>query len=200
MPFKFTFRLESKGTTVPYPPVKDDIRNNRGYIDLRRNPDRAKQIAEGGTSPALRKLLIEVASPISPIFTLGCDLGTHIEPTNVPLRRRSVAGGYIQIAGMDYERIPTDAYAALANSIVASARCLSGEDNWKIDFVGKGVSFQFKGETWGFYPSLWIWFFAAARDEFSAMQSRERLIAAINDTLVMPDAIKPFTAISLKTS
>jgi hypothetical protein len=104
----------------------------------------------------------------------------------------------VQVAGIHYHRTPTEAYAALANSIVASVRRLSGKDRWKIDFIGAGVNFKFEGEPGGIRPSLWIWFFAAARDEFSAMQSRERLIAAISDTLNMPRTVEPFTAVALK--
>jgi hypothetical protein len=93
VPFRYTFRVEDKATTVPYAAVKDDIRENRGFVDLRGRPDLAKKIAEAGVSIALRDLLINVASSKSPIFTLGCDLGSHMEPTNVPLRRRMEAGG-----------------------------------------------------------------------------------------------------------
>jgi hypothetical protein len=198
VPFKYTFRVEKEGTTVPYSAFTDDIRHNRGFVDLRGRPDRATEIAEGGASAALLNLLMQVASPDSPIFTLGCDLGSHMEPTNVPLRRRAVAGGYVQVAGIHYHRTPTEAYAALANSIVAAARTQSGKDNWEIDFVGKGVRFQFEGEPTGIQPSLWIWFFARTSNEFSAMESRERLITAISDTLVMPNAVEPFTAAALQ--
>jgi hypothetical protein len=144
VPFRYTFRVENKATTVPYSAVKDDIRENRGFVDLRGRPDLAKEIAEGAVSTALRDLLIKVASSKSLIFTLGCDLGSHMERTNVPLRRRMVAGGYVQVAGIHYHRTPTDAYAALANSIVASLRHLSGPDYWRIDFVGGGVNFKFE--------------------------------------------------------
>jgi hypothetical protein len=68
------------------------------------------------------------------------------------------------------------------------ARC--GKDSWKIDIVGKWVNFKFDGEPSGFHPSLWIWFFAASGDQFSAVQSRERLIKAIGDTLVLPSTAK----------
>jgi hypothetical protein len=197
VPFRYTFRVENKATTVPYPAVKDNIRENRGFLDLRGRPDLAKEIEEGKASAALRDLLVKVARSNSPIFTLGCDLGSHTEPTNVPLRRRMIAGGYVQLAGIHYHRTPTDAYAALANSIVASLRRLSGKDYWGIDFVGTGVNFKFEGEPEGIRPSLWIWFFAAAGNEYSAIQSRERLIAAISDMLVTPSAVEPFTAIAL---
>jgi hypothetical protein len=58
VPFKYTFRAEN---TVPYPAFKDDIRYNRGFIDLRGRPDRAKEIAETAASNALSKLLLRVA-------------------------------------------------------------------------------------------------------------------------------------------
>jgi hypothetical protein len=194
MPFKFTFRVENTAITVPYPPLKNDVLDNRGFVDLRGRPDMAREIAEGHTSPALRDLLTRVADPSSPIFTLGCDLGSHTEPTNVPLRRRQVAGGYVQVAGIHYHLTSTDAYAALANSIVGAVRSLKSEDYWKIDFVGAGVKFKFEETLEGIWPSLWIWFFASAGDEYTAVQSRERLIAAVSNTLVAPSAVKPFTA------
>jgi hypothetical protein len=178
---------------VPYAPIDDGVRHNRGFADLRNQPDRAKEIAEGSNSPALSNLLIRVANVSSPIFTLGCDLGSHTEPTHVPRRRREVAGGYVQIAGIQYHLTQTEAYATFANSIVAAVRARSGEDHWKIDFVGKWVNFQFEGALKGIQPSLWIWFFAAAPNPFAAVQSRERLIEAIGAVLVLPTALKPFT-------
>jgi hypothetical protein len=193
MSFKFTFRVENEANTVPYPPVKDDIRDNRGFVDLRGRPDVAREIAEGHTSPALRDLLIRVADPRSPIFTVGCDLGIHTDPTSVPLRRREVAGGYIQLVGTHYRLTPTDAYAALANAVVDAIRNLKSDDYWKIDFVGRGVRFKFEDAPEGIWPCLWIWFFGAAREVSAAIESRERLITAVSNTLVAPDAIRPFT-------
>ena len=88
--------------TVPYPPETDEIRHNRGFIDLRKEPERASEIAETAGS-ALRSLLIRLGKKGSPIFTIGCDLGAHQERTNIPARRREVAGGYIQFASIHYE-------------------------------------------------------------------------------------------------
>lgn len=141
----------------------------------------------------MRNLLGRVAQPGSPIFTLGCDLGSHTEPTHVPRHRREVAGGYVQIASVNYDRTKTQAYAEFANLMVAAVRARSGEDHWRVDIAGKWVDFQFEGEPNGVQPSLWIWFFAAARDPFAAVQSRERLIEAIGERLVLPSALKPFT-------
>jgi hypothetical protein len=172
MAFKFSFRVDPEAMTVPYAPITDDIRRNRGFIDLRGRPNEVDKIAEGNESAALRRLLVRVAAVGSPIFTIGCDLGAHREPTNVPVRRREVAGGYIQFASVQFEKTKSDSYAALANAIVAHVKARTGEDNWRIDFIGKWVNFQFEGEPNGIYASLWIWFFAAARDPTAALQSR----------------------------
>jgi hypothetical protein len=91
--------------TVPYAAIADDIRNNSGFEDLRGRPDKASAIAEGNASPALRRLLVRIANVGSTIFTLGCELGSHQEPTHVPMRRREVAGGYVQFAIIHYNRI-----------------------------------------------------------------------------------------------
>jgi hypothetical protein len=111
-----------------------------------------------------------------------------------------MAGGYVQFASVNYYSIQTEAYAAFAHSMVAAVRARSGEDHWKIDFVGKWVNFQFDGEPKGIAPSLWIWFFAAAGDPFAAMPSRERLIEAIGDTLVLTNALEPFVVVASQAS
>lgn len=200
MPFRFTFSVHSdEATTVPYGPIRDSIRHNRGFVDLRRQPERAKEIAEGKISPALRNLLIRLAEADSLIFTLGCNLGSHTESTHVPRRRREVAGGYVQIASISYQQTKTDAYAAFANFMVDELRARCGQDIWKTDIVGKWVNFKFQGEQSGVHPSLWIWFFAAAEDPFSAIESRERLIASVCETFVMPRALELFTLAKYKT-
>src|SRR5712691_10020038 len=131
MPFRFSFRVNPTAITVPYAQITDDIRRNRGFVDLRGRPDKAKDIAEGNDSPALRSLLVRVATVGSTIFTLGCDLGAHQEPTHVPLRRREVAGGYIQFASVHYDRAESESYAAFANGIAAHVKTRVEEDNWK---------------------------------------------------------------------
>src|SRR5213080_3107520 len=187
MPFRFTFRIEREAITVPYGPMRDEIRHNHGFIDVRGRPHKAAEIVEAGGSPALRDLLVRVATPGSPIFTLGCDLGSHREPTNVPARRREVAGGYIQFASIHYDRARPSSYAAFGNAIIAFLKKHVGQDYWKVDFVGKGVKFQLDNEPNGIFPSMWLWFFAAARDPFSAIESQERLIQAIDSAISRPD-------------
>ena len=71
------FEIEKEGMTVPYPPLFNDIRRNHGFVDLRGRPDLAIEIPEGSQSPALKAILVELSEPASPLFTLGCDLGTN---------------------------------------------------------------------------------------------------------------------------
>ena len=58
MTFKFTFRVDPVGMTVPYAAIADDIRNNSGFEDLRGRPDKASAIADGkcvtGATPLAR--------------------------------------------------------------------------------------------------------------------------------------------------
>lgn|SRR5215831_3111403 len=192
MIFRFSFRVDPEGMTVPYAPITDHIRRNRGFVDLRGRPDRAKDIAEGNNSPALRNLLVRVANVGSVIFTIGCDLGAHREPTNVPVRRREVAGGYIQFASVHYDRAEPESYASFANAIGENVKASVGADNWKIKCVGKWVNFEFEGEPKGIRPSLWIWFFAAASDPLAAVQSRERLIEAIDEATALLATLEVF--------
>src|SRR5438874_9283939 len=81
MTFKFSFHVDPEGMTVLYPPRIDDIRRNLGIADLRKEPDKASEIAVGVDSPALCSLLVRVAKKGSPIFTSrmrpGYTPGTH---------------------------------------------------------------------------------------------------------------------------
>ena len=194
MAFKFSLRVDPEGMTVPYPPVTDEIRRNRGFIDLRKNPEKASEILESADSPALRSLLVRVAGRGSPIFTIGCDLGMHQE-RNVPARRREVAGGYVQFASIHYDRAETQSYSAFANAIGKNIKARVGQNYWTLECIGKWVDFKFEGEAQGFRPSLWIWFFAASSLLFDAIQSRERLIEAIDSAISLPEALKSFESI-----
>jgi hypothetical protein len=190
MTFKFSFNVDPEGMTVPYAPRTDEIRRNRGFVDLRGRPDKANEVHEGAESPALRNLLVRVAKTRSPIFTIGCDLGAHQEPKSVPARRREVAGGYIQFASVHYDRANPESYAAFASAIGKNVRAHAGHDHWKLDCIGKWVDFKFDDEPQGIRPSLWIWFFAGASAQSDAMQSRERLIEAIDAALALPATLE----------
>jgi hypothetical protein len=56
------------------------------------------------------------------------------------------------------------------------------------------VNFEFEDEPKGIRPSLSIWFFAAASDQFAAMQSRERLIEAIDAATALPATLESFAS------
>jgi len=195
MTFKFSFHVDPEGMTVPYPARTDEIRRNRGFVDLRGRPDEANEIAEGVDSLALRNLLVRIAKAGSPIFTIGCDLGSHKEPTNVPARRREVAGGYIQFASIHYDQAAPESYSALANAIGKNVKARAGHDNWKLDCIGKWIDFKFEGEPQGIRPSLWVWFYAAASRAFDAIESRERLIEAIDAATTLPATLDSFRSV-----
>jgi len=182
--------------TVPYALIADNIRNNRGFDDLRGRPDKANEIAEGNASPALRRLLVRVANVGSTIFTLGCELGLHQDPTHVPLRCREVAGGYVQFASIHYDRAKEQSYAGFANAIVAYVKERAGKDLWELKLVGQMVNFQFANGPTGLHPSLLIWFFAGARDQIAAWESRERLIEAIDSATALPSTLEAFESAS----
>jgi hypothetical protein len=102
------FEIEKEGMTVPYPQLFNDIGRNHGFVDLRGRPDLAIEIPEGSQSPALKAILVELSEPDSPLFTLGCDLGTHEEPWREESARH-VAGGYVQLMCASYsDRSPED--------------------------------------------------------------------------------------------
>ena len=193
MTFKFSFHVDPEGMTVPYPPWTGGMQRNHGFVDLRGRPDKANEIAEGVDSLALRNLLVRIAKAGSPIFTIGCDLGAHQESTNVPARRREVAGGYIQFASIHYDRAEPESYSAFANAIGKDVKARIGHDHWKLDCIGKWIDFKFAGEPQGIRPSLWVWFYAAASGRFDAMQSRERLIEAIDAATTLPATLESFS-------
>jgi hypothetical protein len=170
-------------TTVPYGPLFDDIRKNRGFVDARGRPDIAASIAEGNESAAQRRLLIRISEE-NVYFSLGCDLGMHPEP-EAKATLRQVAGGYIQVVGMDYELLSTDDYDEFGKRFEQGLRAKSQGRNWRIWLQGCYVNFKFPDRPPVMAPSMWIWFFELARTKKKAVASRESLIDAISDVLHM---------------
>lgn len=80
MPLKIS-RRGGEGITVPYAPIFDAIRKNRGFKDTRRCPDIAREIAEGAESPALRECLVRIAREIS-TFHWGVISAITLSPTS----------------------------------------------------------------------------------------------------------------------
>lgn len=170
---------------MPYGPIFDGIRKNSGFKDVRGRPDVAAQIAEGGESKALRDLLVRIASE-NVYFSLGCDLGDHLEPDSTAAQRQ-VAGGYIQIAAIKYSNATTAQYDEFCKIMEPALRKQARSSHWRVEFVGTWVKFCLPDEPATTVPSMWIWLFAAARTKAKAMASREVLIGAISDVLHTPE-------------
>jgi hypothetical protein len=166
-----------EGITVPYGPIFDGMRHNRGFVDTRNDPVKASQIAEGAESTALLDCLVRIARE-NVYFSLGCDLGSH-EDISASAATRFVAGGYLQITGVDYAAVSTDMLDALCTALENALRPHSKSQTWRIEFVGKYVRFRLANESAVMAPSIWMWFFAAARNHKKAQASRESLISSI---------------------
>jgi|ERR1700737_56056 hypothetical protein len=180
MSLEVTYR-GGDGTTVPYGPIFDDIRKNRGFVDARGRPDIAASIAEGSESAELKKLLVRISEE-NIYFSLGCDLGKHEEPeAKAPLRQ--VAGGYVQVVGIDYEGLSTDQYDEFGDRVQRALRAKSQGRNWRLWLQGCFVNFKFPGRPAIMAPSMWIWFFARAKNEERAIEAREELIAILSEIL-----------------
>lgn len=169
------------GISVPYAPIFDEVRVNRGFIDTRGKPEVAAKIAETATSPELRRLLVELASE-GRLFSIGCDLGQHVDFERKSIRR-CVAGGYIQVAFMNYSSASTSEYDGLANAIERVVRSMSDRSSWSLRLMGCFFDFRFPNEPLARAPSLWIWFYARAKRERQAVQEREALIRALTSSL-----------------
>ena len=176
------FEIEKEGITVPYPPLFNDIRHNHGFVDLRGRPDLAIEIPEGSQSPALKAILVELSEPDSPLFTLGCDLGTHEEPWRKE-SARYVAGGYVQLMCASYSDRSSKDYTTFGYAIAQVLGEKAQDYNWFVRFVLKLVVLSLDDFS-GTAPSLWIWFYAIADTPEAALASREGLIGELHDALV----------------
>ena len=92
MGLRTEYEIAPEGTTVPYAPLFDSVRQNHGFKDIRGDVSAAENIPEAKVSRALRRLLVTLAQPCSSVVSLGCDLGEH-EDTNASPDRRRVAAG-----------------------------------------------------------------------------------------------------------
>jgi hypothetical protein len=178
-------RRGADGITVPYGRIFDGVRKNNGFKEVRGRPDLAAQISEGGESRALRDLLVRIAGE-NVYVSIGCDLGDHPEPES-PAGQRQVAGGYIQVAAINYSDTTTDQYDEFCKSVPSELRKRANSFHWRSELVGTWVKFCFPTEATVTSPSMSIWFFAAARTKAKALVSRETLIGAISDVLHMPE-------------
>lgn len=175
-----SFPFGGRGNTVPYPPLFDDIRSNHGFIDLRGRPDRIAQVPEARESTALASLLRALAAPDSPLVSLGCDLGEHVE-ADAPEAEREVAGGYVQIVCADYQGQSIDFLLALGRRMEAALQVRSDGQLWEAIFDLQPVHIAFGTVLETF--SIWLWFLATAATREEARFSREIFLKAIQDAL-----------------
>ena len=106
---------ETEGVTIPYAPVFDGVRMNRGFVDTRGRPDLAERISECTQSSAMKNLLLRVAQPGSKIFSVGCDLGSKsITEEGLP---PYTAGGYIHLMSKRYACQAPDDYVRYAEAV-----------------------------------------------------------------------------------
>jgi hypothetical protein len=189
MSLHVSYDVASEGTAVPYGPIFDDIRRNNGFRDLRDKPEEVANVPETAGSEALRRLLVFLAQPGCPIFSLGCDLGQHEEPEQ-PAHRRQVAGGYIQVAARNYDAQVPAAYHEFAKVVARSPRKASVKDLRAVNYVLTPVRFKFDPVAEDVYPTVWAWFYAFARTPEQALSSRERLIDSFAAAFCRPDALK----------
>ena len=76
------FETSTKHTAIPYVPVKREHRENHGYIDLKRNPERVDDVPEIQSEPELREFIKELNHARSLFRSAGCDTnhGPHDDP------------------------------------------------------------------------------------------------------------------------
>lgn len=176
------FDYDQEGMTVPYGPLVDEMRNNRGFVDLRGRPELAAEIAEASGSLALKGLLGGLAQSGSAFHTLGSDLGAHEEPWRGETLQQ-VAGGYVQVISADYNGRSPEDYTALGQFLAHSLDDEARNQDWSLKFVVQPVVLTLDDYS-GLVASLHVWCFAAAATEDAAQQSCEALIAALHRALI----------------
>jgi len=134
VPLKIS-RRGGEGITVPYAPIFDAVRKNRGFEDVRGRPDLAAEIAEGIESRALGECLVRIAKE-NLYFSLGCDLGNHHDPEQ-PAPLRQVAGGCIEVTSINYASATTDQLDAFSLAFGSRLKRLSGVHHCSMDLNGK---------------------------------------------------------------
>lgn len=181
MPFTTGLFEAPIGITVPYGPETTQARQNHGFTDLRGNPQAAAAVAEALASPALTRLLTDLAQPGARFFTVACDLGAGQQQAG-PGKILEMAGGYVQLMAAAYATTPQAHYEQLAEHLAKSLRHAAGADVWDAKFALKNVTFNLDGfgQT---VKSLDVWFSVYTLTADAALASRERLITCLRAAL-----------------
>lgn len=170
------YGLSKQGITVPYDRKFQGVQKNAGFVDVRGRPDLAAEISEAAQSDSLRVLLMALAEPAAPVFTLGCDLGMREEPTGTSMRY--VAGGYVQVMSASFASASPDDYLTMAEVLSERVDGKSAGSCWELEHLCTPVDFRL-GRHSGIVPSIQIWFDAKAETREAALLSREVLVDAL---------------------
>ena len=163
------FEHDEVAITVPYKAVSDEVRQNRGFVDLRGRPDLAATISEGLNCASLQRFLIDLARPDSCAFSVGCDVGEHRE------HDAYVSGGYVQLVSERYAKLSPDDYLEYARRIAELIEHESAQSSWRLLFVHQFIVFKLDVSV-DLISSLAIWFYGLANTQIEADISRGKLI------------------------
>ena len=191
MPLDFDIERPGEDETVlvlPYVRNFDEGRTNHGFCDTRGQPELIDQIAEAGTSPALKELLRSLAQPASRYFSIGCDLRTWSpsEPGNA-----YQAAGYVQLLSSDLAReaIHRRRQMLFGRALEAHLDSHVGDDDWVVRFAVAMVGAAELGgpeQVW----SAVIEFSALGETAVEANASAERLMLALRDFVAPAAALQ----------
>jgi len=93
-----------------------------GFVDLRRTPERAWQLAEAGDLPALGEALARLNAPGSPVWTSKCDFWPAIEATEFdPDELDARPGDAVQAMGCYIDLLPRAGQQWVMHTEAASA-------------------------------------------------------------------------------
>lgn len=115
---------EAWGPPVPYPamPPREDGSANRGYTDLRAEPDLIQQIPEVADSPGMQALLRAINDPAGSLRSHGCE---HGAPRSVARQRPDgpsfAMGAYVDLGFAAPARCGRAEILDLAYAIVKAA-------------------------------------------------------------------------------
>jgi hypothetical protein len=124
----------------------------------------------------LKNWLIALAAAGSPIFSLGCDIGTYRTRKAVP--RPYATGGYIQLIAADYASRDVADYKSFAERLAIPVRLLAEPEEWEASFLLQTVQLNLDG--YGEEAiSLSVEFNAWASSAPAARASRERLVGTL---------------------
>lgn len=180
MPVILTNSIGHEAKTVPYPSLMNRHRTNRGFVDLRGRPELAANVAEAANSPALKNLLVRIASDSGPIFTVGCDLGARTDLDQEPHLRKT-AGGYIDFV-CKWFWVGPERWANLWNKVSEKLTETVGDDHWEVHFELRPLLLSLP-DLHQKTCEVRVSFHTYAKSRAIALASRERLLAAIDGGL-----------------